>query len=201
VGTVRATPERSVNMFSWIFLMGCQSDPKSTKDSAPVEVVVEEADPEWVTVMDLSAWQLIEDPQDDPFSDHRPDGVECSELGYHVEGAGFEVETDDCPYGTFQQPLLQALPVGTPIKAVLWHLDLWAAKPAEGHVALTSEHGLVLYEDTVAIPGASAVYPIELTLEEALEEGSLLYFHIHNHGFNSWSLGETEAFVTPTETL
>lgn len=136
------------------------------------------------------AWQPVS-AEADPFAD-RPEAVTCPPHGARDEDGLFEVETDICRYGTFAQPLPVDLRAGDVIVATVWHLQLWAAERTQGHVALQLGDAL-LWERYVPIPGHEAVYPLELPLAADAPAGTPLYFHVHNHGANSWRVLAIEA--------
>ena len=154
-----------------------------------------EAPPQWVFVIDAAAWTEVLDAAEDPFDD-RPQTVECSALGYGVESSYFEVRTEDCPYGTFQQPLLADVPEGAELQIKFWHLDLWAPKPAQGHFALRTAD-VTLFDTYIDIPSGSGVYAVDFTAPAPLKSGESVFFHVHNHGYNSWTLGSLEAYISP----
>lgn len=128
---------------------------------------------------------------DDPFDD-RPADVQCPPHGSSAEDGRFEVETDVCRYGTFAHPLPVALRPGDTVEATVWHLELWAPERSEGHAALRlGDH--LLWERRVPIPGQEAIYPIAVTVDFSVAAGTPLYFHVHNHGANSWRLLDVQA--------
>ena len=47
----------------------------------------------------------------------------------------------------------------------------------------------VFWERTFAIPLASEVYPVPITVDWAAPEGTPVRIHLHNHGGNSWRVG------------
>ena len=124
---------------------------------------------------------------DDPFND-RPDEVRCDPAGYGPEGAAFEVLTDVCAYGTFSQPAGHDVPAGATLSVEMWHLNLTAASPARGHFAVAA--GGEVAEVQPEIPGDPAAYTLELHLKEGIQAGDPLFLHVHNHGSNSWYLGD-----------
>jgi hypothetical protein len=167
-----------------LLLLGCSTS-KDTASGAP----------EWVALLDAGAWVEVGSASADPFED-RPAEVDCSSLGYKVEGTYFEIETDTCAYGTFQQPLPRDIPAGTELELVYWHLDLWAPEEAQGHIAMRTD-ATMLHEAYIDIPSGAEVYPVLFQAPTDLREGEAFYFHIHNHGYNSWSLGGMEALLAP----
>ena len=147
--------------------------------------VADSGEPGSERLVDAEAWQLVDDP-DDPFGDRTGEG-ECRGAGYHAEGSVFEVETVDCPYATFVQTAGHAIAAGSVVEVSAWHLDLVAATPATGHLAVRM--GGVVGEVRPAIPGDSAAYTLALALDQSVAVGDPIFFHVHNHGSNSWTLG------------
>jgi len=171
------TPARLLGVLL-LCALACKSEP----DDEPPEF-----DGTMVDLVEPMLWQ----PQaaaDDPFSDHRPDTVDCTfGLGWLVEPRAIEVNTGTCTYGAFTQPTLAAIVKGAKISLSLYHFDLVAAEPATAHLAvLVGPH--VLMEREIAIPGKANVYAIELVADFDLPEGSPVTFHLHNHGQNTWAL-------------
>ncbi len=160
---------------------GCDGDVEQAVDAgwSGTRVIAEPAD--WVAVS----------AADDPFDD-RPAQVQCPPHGAQAEDGRFEVETDVCDYGTFAHPLPVALRPGDVVEATVWHLELWAPERSEGHAALQLGEQL-LWERRVPIPGQEAIYPITITVGAPAPAGTPLYFHVHNHGANSWRLLDVEA--------
>jgi hypothetical protein len=134
-------------------------------------------------VATIDGWVVADE---DPFNDV-VDG-DCDERGIAVEGAGVEVQTDVCPYVTMRQPALLAVPKGSVVTADLWYLDLWAVDPSQGHAAI--QVGESVDEIRPDIPGAADAHTFQLTTTSRIHEGDDVYFHVHNHGANSWYLGE-----------
>ncbi|MFT4974841.1 MAG: hypothetical protein ACI8S6_000724 [Myxococcota bacterium] len=186
-------------IFAFTALLGCTSSPSpSQSDSGGVEDTaaawLEElvSDPSTVTLVEAGAWVEV-GTESDPFSD-RPESVECSALGYGDENGYFEVDTEACGYGTFRQPLLHDVGEGEELLIVYWFLELWSAdEGAEGHVAIALEDGELLVDSQVAIPGDPETRKVWLDAPRALAAGEWIYFHVHNHGYNNWSLGTIQA--------
>lgn len=144
---------------------------------------------------EADGWGLLDDA-DDPFDDRDPAAGPCSPLGYGAEGTAFEVQTLDCPHGAFSQPAGHSVPAGSTVLVSAWHMDLVAAEPAEGHLAV--QLGRDRAEVRPAIPGPAAAYTLQVVLTEELKAGEPVFFHVHNHGSNSWYLGEL-AVLPPSE--
>ena len=151
--------------------------------------------PEDISLITAEAWTLL-DAAEDPWSDGYGDTT-CMALGYEVEGSYFEVDTELCPYGTFAQPALHGAREGDELTIVYWHLDLWAQEEdAVGHVAI-AVGGDLLVDEYIDIPADSEVRPTELLSPRDIEAGEQITFHLHNHGFNNWSMGTFEALTIP----
>ena len=97
---------------------------------------------------DMSLWTAATGT--DPFADHRPEDDACPDEGLFVENdTVFEIDTNLCHYGWFEQPLLSDLKAEDRVQVVLWHNDLFSADgPAEGQAALLVGERL-LWEMTV----------------------------------------------------
>ncbi len=132
------------------------------------------------------------DPEHDPFASHRPEEVACPDVGWGVEGTSVEVSTGDCNYFSVEQPLLQDVPKGTHIHVNLWHQVLHAEAPATGHAALAVGED-VLWEREVSIPGPGSVHGDVVRAPRDLRAGERVVFHLHNHGANTWNLGDVFA--------
>lgn len=152
-----------------------------------------DAAPSWqgsVVLATPASWSLVDDAAD-PFDD-RPTDAPCPPHGAREEDGRFEVETDVCRYGTFVRPLEVEVRPGDTIEATVWHLELWAPERTEGHAALRiGEH--LIWERRVPIPGQEAIYPVSVAIDFSAPRGTPLYFHVHNHGANSWRLLDVQA--------
>jgi hypothetical protein len=140
-------------------------------------------------LVDHELWEPV-GAEDDYFED-RPDLVDCPQSGYGVEDGFFEVTTDACDYGTFEQPVLIGATRAEKIRLLFWHSPLSASEPAEAHVAL-GINGQVLWEQYISIPNDAIVYDETISVLEDFEKGDSLHYHLHNHGNNSWRLGLIE---------
>lgn len=142
-----------------------------------------------LSLIDHAAWELVSE-EDDVFDD-RNESANCSTTGFGVEDGFFEVNTDVCQYATFRQGLLEPVHINETIRFVLWHSPLSSPEQATGHLALSID-GDVLWESNFPVPGPAVVYDDSFELVEAVEEGTPIYFHVHNHGNNSYRLGLIE---------
>ena len=138
-------------------------------------------------------WQQVPAP-DDPLATHRPPEVSCPLGAWLYEPQGLEINTAACNYAMFVQPSRVAIVPGARLRASLYHFDLNSNPPATAHVALIVGEA-VLWEQEIAIPGKANAYTIDLVPDFTAAAGTPVYFHLHNHGQNTWTLGEVEVEV------
>jgi hypothetical protein len=149
---------------------------------------------EFVSLVDPMAWAPVPAPYD-PLAGHRPADVQCPPGGWLFEPQGFEVNTLQCNYAMFSAPSQVAVLPGRRVVATLYHFDLVASEPASAHVALLLG-AEILWEKDIAIPGKANAFSIDVVSDTTVPPGTPLYFHLHNHGQNTWVLGAVEAEVT-----
>jgi len=139
-------------------------------------------------------WNELE-PAKDPFDD-RPERVDCTRAGVMAETLADEralgVDTGLCNYLTVTQPTLEDVAAGQLIKVRLWHFELTAPAPAEAHAALVIDGQHVL-DEKLPIPAAGGLIVKEVRALRAIPAGTPVFFHLHNHGMNSWALVEVSA--------
>jgi hypothetical protein len=136
-------------------------------------------------LLDHSLWKQVS-RESDPYKSMAPNKP-CNDVAYKLEDGVIEVETGICSFLTVSQPLKTALKQGDKLKLVFWHLYLTAASSAEGYVGL-SIGDTSIYVKKIPIPADPVVYEETITLKRDFPKGETLYFHIHNHGSNTWKL-------------
>ena len=102
-------------------------------------------------------------------------------------GGSLEVETGYCNYFSVVQNTKTTLNKGDNIHLVLWHGQLYSDEPAEAHVALTVG-GTVIWQEIVGIPNKAGIYDINFPSVVSADAGTAIEYHLHNHGFNTWTL-------------
>lgn len=139
------------------------------------------------------AFELV-DEASDPFDDRPTAPYECKKSGYLAEYLGaepvFSVRTDDCEYGTFMQPTLVKVYKGEFLNARLWHFTLIASEPAEAHLDVTLAAPGFGMEERLPIPSDGGLVYKTWQAPRDYPAGTPVYFHIHNHGMNEYSLIE-----------
>jgi hypothetical protein len=145
-------------------------------------------------LVDWNAWELVS-ASEDPFDD-RPADPSCPTGAYMPEVLSgedvFSVNTGACSYITARQPALRDVEQGESLVARVWHFALNASESATGHVSLRLGESTLL-DETVPIPSPGGLLAIQQVADSAFPEGTPVYFHLHNHGDNSWSLVELSA--------
>ena len=147
-----------------------------------------------LSLVDHHLWERLE-AELDPGED-RPDDVVCEAMATRAEPLGeeltFGIDTELCNYLAVQQPTREAVVVGETIFVRLWHFSLSAPEPAMAHAWL-SVGGRVILDENVPIPSEGGLITAEVVVEQDIAAGSPVYFHLHNHGENSWALVEVSA--------
>jgi len=162
-----------------VLLAGCASaEPGATEG-------VGAAEPIPLTVAE--SWALA-DPASDPFVAEAVGRVRCTGAAFRAEATWLELTTTTCNYATFAYAFTSEVPPGSVIRGELAWATLAALDPALGTLAFATQDDL-LWSHEVPIPSVADLVQVEFELPERLPVGSALYFHIRNHGYNSWQLG------------
>lgn len=177
-------------------LSACESD-AVVMTSTDAAAAIAAAKPRGELVVHDS-WEIVS-AEEDPFPD-RPSDVVCPDDSHMPELLGaepvFSVDTGGCSYLTARQRSLRAVERGETLIARVWHFALDAGEPAEAHVALRIGDSDAL-DQTVPIPSEGGLIAVSNLAMRAYEAGTPIYFHLHNHGDNSWSLVELSAGPKP----
>ena len=148
--------------------------------------VTEAATSEGSSLIDVNAWSEQAAAADN-FPGHRPADTDCPDSSWYNEDGALEVETGYCRYLSLVQPGLTDVRAGDSLHLVLWHADLAFAKPAKAHVAVTLA-GKRVWEQSISIPAEANIYDLRIPVNFDAPAGSEVEFHLHNHGYNSWTL-------------
>jgi hypothetical protein len=171
-----------------LVVAACAEPESGDGDDAPA--------PEPRPLVDAYAWLTVP-AERDVFVAAKPGTVECRAVdGYGPVDFGgypaFEVHTDICDYVTVEQPLADVVHAGEFVNVRLWHFDLNAPEPAIGFTAVAIE-GEVRWQYEVEIPAEGALASSGWVTDHELAAGTLVQFHVRNHGVNSWNLIEMTA--------
>lgn len=150
-------------------------------------------------LVDNLLWEVVL-PADDPF--YPADDSEVvlcpeSEYGSEVEGsdAWFSVKTVACNYLTVRQPLLVDVPADAQLRVRLWHFKFTLTEGTFTHAIAVGSPPDTFWEAELPLPiTESGLLPYELVpISRSLSAGEPVYWHLNNHGLNSWHLIEFSA--------
>ncbi len=153
-----------------------------------------------LSLIDNTLW-VDASPSQDPFED-RPAMFECLEDSVKIEGDIFEVNTDGCEYLSVQQELNRDVETCETVQMVVSYFPLFAVERAEAHVALAMDEDIV-WERRIPIPSPDDLIIARWKPHKRLTKGTVVTFHLHNHGVNDWRFIDLAAGTTlgePTET-
>ena len=159
-----------------LIVMGCN---EHAAPSAPIVFPDE--------IVNWAEWQFAK-TDDDPFSEHQPDTIDCSPAAMQMEGEQLEIQTDFCNYAFLKWEANQPVDTDTTLAFLMLHSGLWAPEAALAHAALLHEKN-ILWEEQFPIPSSGDFFYSEITLEQPISQGDLIRLHLHNHGPNDWKLG------------
>jgi hypothetical protein len=146
-------------------------------------------DPEPLVAHD--GWRPLEG--EDPFG-APPEGAWCDGLGWGPEDFGgepsFDVRTGICPWLTVQQAMSAELEPTDRLFIRVWHDMLVSPDPDPSARIGVSVVDDLVFEQVVPIPTQSGIILADLELRRGIETGTLLRFHVDNHGANSYHLLE-----------
>ncbi|MEH6581470.1 MAG: hypothetical protein V7754_06000 [Halioglobus sp.] len=152
--------------------------------------VVNDTELERLDLVDVNGWS-IQAAEDDSLVGHRPATVDCPDNSWYNEDDALEVETGYCNYLSLSQPSKVDIQTGETLHLVLWHGDLAFEAPASSHVAI-SIAGNIVWEADVEIPADAEIFDVRVPLDFSAPSGSTIEYHLHNHGYNSWTLLQLE---------
>ena len=131
-----------------------------------------------------------------------PEGLQdmsCDSAAHGVEEVSpgvwsYSIETDRCHWLTIKQGAKRSVNAGDRVQLKVWHFDLTAPQQAIAHVGLATEHERLFIEEE-AIPQEGRMLKFEAEFTHDLSEGEWIYFHLDNHGANSWHLLEIKLLI------
>lgn len=143
----------------------------------------------WQALVAAAEWEIV--PADeDPFAANYPSGsVSCGWGDLRLENGGIEIDTGACNLVALRQPLMESLPADAQLSLKMWWQTLVSIEPATGDLALALG-GTRIWQHQVSIPGpADAIEPL-VRVKRSFEAGTPIYFHLSNHGSNTWNLNQ-----------
>lgn len=161
-------------------LLACGSDGGAPSTPQPPALAAP------VPLTQAESW-LLAPPEGDPFLEFEPGRVRCTDAALLPEGLWIEVSTVTCNYASLVFTFTEASRAGNLIRGEIAWSTLAAIDPAVATLAFALGEQ-VLWSHEVAIPGTANLVSVELTLPRIVNAGDALYFHVRNHGYNSWQL-------------
>lgn len=136
------------------------------------------------------AWELVS-LSEDPYRAHSASRIPCGSLAVTPGQGGVEVSTETCNYATLVHRTMRPMHKGQQLVGELSWLSLASLEPTAGTLALRlGEHELWSLE--VEIPTGARIVSVSVAILRDTAAGSDLYFHVRNHGYNSWHMGRLD---------
>ena len=148
-------------------------------------------EPTFQALVAPSEWSAV--PRDeDRFITDLDAAPECVGPGFRSEEQWLEIDTGECNWVTLTAPAHFAVARGEQLRVSVSHFDLNAPAAAEGVAELTFGE-CAAWSKLVAIPSAAAVYTETFASPCEVAARGRVYFHLHNHGQNTWQLQDVSA--------
>jgi hypothetical protein len=160
-----------------VFALGCGSS-SAAPDPAP----------QYSPLVALDAWQAVA-PDEDPFVVDRDVVPDCGAPGFRLEPdqAWLEIDTTVCSWVTVTSRARFDVESGQGLRIDVSHFDLDAAAPAQARLQLRLGD-CEAWSKTIPIPSEANVMRDELVSRCALRENDPIWFHLQNHGQNTYQL-------------
>ena len=141
---------------------------------------------EWPDLVSGNNWQISSTDQD-PFIDSLDTRIPCRETDYGEEYGGVEISTQRCGYLTIEQPSLVAVSIGEDLYVNLWHSTLISSEPSTATLMI-SLNDQIVWNEEITIPQEANVYEQFIKSPVDAPQGSVIRFHVRNHGANTYTL-------------
>jgi hypothetical protein len=142
------------------------------------------------SLIEHEAWAIL-GGADDPWLSHASPESYCTNASIYGEEGTLEIDTTECDYIALHQPALIPITAGDLLEIIAWHSWLFDDDP---NVSDTTAHVLLQIEDTplwdhtITIPAEPDAFSVLWNADTAFPVGTDVYFHIHNHGSNTYNL-------------
>jgi len=169
-------------LLSAALAFGCSEAPAASRG----------APPRYEALVELDAWSDVT-RKDDPFVTARDAADDCVLSGFRFEPdqRWLEVDTGACNWVTLSAPARYAVDVGQLVRLRVSHYDLDAAAPTTAELRVRFGD-CDAWSKSIEIPSPASVDEEELASPCALAEGAAAFFHVHNHGQNTYQLQALE---------
>lgn len=142
-------------------------------------------------------WSLVP-PSEDPVPGRPADAAACPSRAITIEAGALEADTAICGWITAEASARFRVRKGRELDLFVFHRALTAPEPAEAIMGInlgqpSGEAQDWTWGEAVPVPSRDDFYKEILVVEETIEEGDPLIFHVHNHGANTYTLGHLRA--------
>jgi hypothetical protein len=141
------------------------------------------------------SWELVPE-NEDIFLPLRPDDWFCDPTAFRFEilsgQPSVEVRSELCNYLTIRQPIREPVRQGDELYISLWHFQLTIPPGTNAYMAV-SANGCILWEAERRIPTTAALLEARFPAPFPMPDGTPIYFHVQNHGANTYHLLEISA--------
>lgn len=156
---------------------------------------VEPLDREPIALVRHPSWELVPE-NEDIFLPLRPDDWFCDPSAFRFEilegHPSVEVKSELCNFLTIRQPIREPVRQGDELYIRLAHFTLNMPAGALAYMAV-SANGCVLWEAQRRIPTGPALIEARFPAPFPMPDGTPVYFHVQNHGQNTYHLLEISA--------
>ena len=172
---------------------GCDPTVEETRDAADIG----SSEPVTYELVDNRYWVQVSGADDPWDGTKQAEADVCTELELDVEELAddiwYDITTKVCGYVTVHQTLQYDVPKGATLTLRIWHFKMssW-----EGTFHLAYQIGFdpsPEWEMKKEVPSESGLIYEQWPASRDFKAGEDVYFHLSNHGENTWSLIEFSA--------
>jgi hypothetical protein len=178
-------------MQRWFGVLACLEMMAGCIDPEPLKCRLL-AENERALLVDHGLWRLATE-EEDPWRSDRPIDIECDSSGRQPEDFGGQfslgIDTGLCGYTTVVQETIEPICAGEKLFVWIWHFGLTGPEGSNAHLGVQIADELV-YTETLPIPNTSGLIAEGFALKDAYPAGTKIYFHVRNHGANTYQLLE-----------
>ena len=153
-----------------------------------------------INAFDWQSTSRDEDPFHALIPQDNMSDLSCESMAHGVEEVSpgvwsYSIETDRCHWLTIKQGSRRSIHAGDRVKLKVWHFELHAPQHAVAHVGLATNKEVLMIAEEV-IPQEGRMLKLEAEFTRDLAIGEPIYFHVDNHGANSWHLLDIKLLVS-----
>ncbi len=147
-----------------------------------------------VALVDNDVWVQVP-PSEDPWAclvHEATDVCEPGEFGPYPEADGvwFDVETVACNWFTGRQTTLADVPAGALVIVRIWHFQITYGEGDFTLALAIGDQARPLWDVARPVPSTAGLIYERFHVPYAIPAGTPIWYHLSNHGANSWGLIE-----------